>query len=104
MLEIRKDASLEDCSIPFGVLEVRYPPRAEWRVDEWRELAAREIEGTRARFAAYERRSRLNIGLVNPGDYIRLEKICFLRADKLSAGLFIKICTHCTVCQQDMLF
>ena len=43
MLEIRKDASLEGCGIPFGVLEVRYPPRAEWRVDEWRALAAREI-------------------------------------------------------------
>lgn len=57
MLEIRKDASLEDCSIPFGVLEVRYPPRAEWRVDEWRALAAREIEETRARFACYERRA-----------------------------------------------
>ena len=57
MIEIRKDASLSSSGIPFGVIEVRYPPREEWRVEEFRALAAAEIEETRAKYPCYERRA-----------------------------------------------
>ncbi len=57
MLKIAKTEELAGRNIPFGVVEVRYPPRDEWRVDEFRTFALDELERTRERYPDYERKA-----------------------------------------------
>ncbi len=57
MLEIRKTAELSARNIPMGIVEVRYPPREEWHVEEFRSLATHEIDETRAKFPDYDRKA-----------------------------------------------
>lgn len=57
MFEIRKTAELNERRIPFGALEVRYPPREEWDIAAFRAEAARELEAARVKYAGYERKA-----------------------------------------------
>ena len=53
MLKITKTEELAARNIPFGVVEVRYPPREEWRVDEFRAFAQGELERARESYPDY---------------------------------------------------
>lgn len=57
MLEIKKTAELSGRNIPFGIVEVRYPPCEEWSVDDFRALAEAELDETRSRYKDYERKA-----------------------------------------------
>ena len=57
MLKITKTEELAARNIPFGVVEVRYPPREEWRVDEFRAFAQGELERARESYPDYERKA-----------------------------------------------
>lgn len=57
MLKITKTEELAARNIPFGVVEVRYPPREEWRVDEFRAFAQGELERARESYLDYERKA-----------------------------------------------
>ena len=57
VIEIRKTEEFASRNIPFGVVEVRYGPESDWQVDEFRALAEREIEETRAKYTDYERKA-----------------------------------------------
>lgn len=57
MFSIQKDPAVAGKQIPFGVVEVRYPDRAQWREDDFKKLAEEELAGCRARFPDYERKA-----------------------------------------------
>jgi len=56
MIQFRKDPSLSEKHIPFGIAEVRYPDRSEWRIDEFRALAGHEIADLKSRYTDYDRK------------------------------------------------
>lgn len=55
MVEMVKQAGLEH--IPFGVVEVRYPPRAQWRTEDFHALAEAELAACRQRYPDYDRKA-----------------------------------------------
>lgn len=57
MLQVKKDASLLNVNIPYGMVEVRYPPREAWREVDFRETAERELSALRERYASYDRKT-----------------------------------------------
>lgn len=58
MLEVRKEASLTQREIPFGLLEVWYPDRAVWREQAFRDMAEAELAALRPRFGGdYDRKA-----------------------------------------------
>lgn len=57
MLQVKKDASLLNVNIPYGMVEVRYPPKEAWREAEFREAAERELSELKKRHASYDRKA-----------------------------------------------
>ena len=57
MLQITKEAALTELNIPFGFVEVCYPPREEWHEADFCALAEQELSALRERSAAYERKA-----------------------------------------------
>lgn len=57
MLQVEKDASLLNVDMPYGMVEVRYPPREAWREAEFREAAEQALSALRKRHAAYDRKA-----------------------------------------------
>lgn len=57
MLNVRKDESLLDAGIPYGMVEVFYPPRDAWREVDFRVTAERELSALRERHASYDRKA-----------------------------------------------
>lgn len=55
MIRMHKQTGLEH--IPFGVVEVRYPAREQWREEAFFALAAEELETCRRRYPGYERKA-----------------------------------------------
>lgn len=57
MLKITKDASVQELHIPYGMVEVQYPPRAEWNETAFRDLAEQELSALRGRYQDYDRKA-----------------------------------------------
>ncbi|MDR2158790.1 MAG: hypothetical protein LBP23_01845 [Treponema sp.] len=56
MLQIVKDTSFEGAGIPFGVLEVRYPPKGEWDIRAFEQCKENELRAIKAGAAGYDRK------------------------------------------------
>jgi DNA/RNA-binding domain of Phe-tRNA-synthetase-like protein len=56
MLRVVKDLSFEGTGIPFGVLEVRYPPKGEWDTRAFGECKEDELRVIKAGAAGYDRK------------------------------------------------
>lgn len=57
VLQVKKDASLLNVNIPYGMVEVHYPSREAWREAEFRETAERELSELQKRHAVYDRKA-----------------------------------------------
>lgn len=56
MLEIYKDETLRGKDIPFGVLDVRYPKRAEWDLAGFSALRETELAAIKSQAKTYDRK------------------------------------------------
>lgn len=56
MFELRIDDSFRDKGIPFGVLEVQYPDKSQWRIEDFEALKEQELAVLKEAFADYDRK------------------------------------------------
>ena len=56
MFELRIDDSFREKGIPFGVLEVQYPDKSQWRIEDFEALKEQELAVLKETFADYDRK------------------------------------------------
>ena len=57
MVQFLKEATLG--GIPFGVLEVIYPEKALWRMEDFRSTVEEHLRALREKYADYDRKALL---------------------------------------------
>lgn len=57
MIPIFKNPELSAKDFPFGIVEVRYPPREEWHPADFYALADQELADLAGRFSDYDRKT-----------------------------------------------
>ena len=57
MLEIIKDPTFAERSIPLGILEVTYPDRSAWDITKFYDLVHAELDALREKYADYDRKA-----------------------------------------------
>lgn len=57
MIKMTKHISLDGTFFPFGVVQVKFPPRKHWQEDKFRALVHSEIALLKEKFAEYDRKT-----------------------------------------------
>ena len=57
MIKMTKHISLDGTDFPFGVVQVKFPPRKHWQEDKFRTLVHSEIALLKEKFAEYDRKT-----------------------------------------------
>ena len=56
MIQVTRDQALAEQDIPFGLVEVHYPAREQWREADFWALAEEELAALSRRFPDYDRK------------------------------------------------
>lgn len=57
MFELKVDASFREKEVPFGILEVHYPEKAQWKLEDFETLKEQELATLKDTFADYDRKA-----------------------------------------------